>query len=84
MAFTEGQDVKAGDLLAQIDAAPYQAAFDQAVAKKTQDEAQLANARLNMTRAVDLFAKKAISTQERDTQQTLVNQLDATGRCAAH
>src|SRR4029434_7995432 len=49
LAFTEGQDVKAGDLLAQIDPAPFQATFDQAVAKKAQDEAQLANARLNMT-----------------------------------
>ena len=77
LAFTEGRDVKAGELLAQIDPGPYQAALDQAVAKKGQDEAQLANARLNMTRDVDLYAKKAISTQDRDTQQALVNQLDA-------
>lgn len=77
VAFAEGHDVKAGDLLAQIDPAPYQATFDQAVAKKSQDEAQLVNARLNMTRDVDLYAKKAISTQDRDTQQALVNQLDA-------
>lgn len=77
VAFAEGQEVHAGDLLAQIDAAPYQAAYDQAVAKKGQDEAQLANARLNLARDDDLFAKKAISTQERDTQQALVNQLDA-------
>lgn len=83
VAFTEGQDVQAGELLAQIDDAPYQAAYDQAVAKKGQDEAQLANARLNMTRDVDLFAKKAISTQERDTQQALVNQLDATVKADA-
>ena len=83
VAFTEGQEVKAGDLLAQIDAAPYQAAYDQAVAKKGQDEAQLANANLNMTRDIDLFAKKAISTQERDTQQALVNQLEATVRADA-
>ena len=78
LAFTEGQDVKTGDLLAQIDPAPFQATFDQAVAKKAQDEAQLANARLNMTRDADLFAKKVISIQDRDTQQALVNQLDAT------
>src|SRR5439155_19267771 len=43
VAFTEGQDVKAGELLAEIDDAPYRAAFDQAVAKKGQDEAQLIN-----------------------------------------
>ncbi len=83
VAFTEGQDVKAGELLAQIDPGPYQATFDQAVAKKAQDEAQLANARLNMTRDVDLYAKKAISTQDRDTQQALVNQLDATVKADA-
>jgi multidrug efflux system membrane fusion protein len=77
IAFTEGQDVKAGDLLAEIDDSPYRAAFDQAVAKKGQDEAQLANARLNLTRTEDLFAKRAISVQERDTQQSLVNQLEA-------
>lgn len=77
VAFTEGQDVKAGDLLAQIDEAPFQATYDQAVAKKGQDEAQLVNARLNLTREEDLFAKKAVSVQERDTQQALVNQLDA-------
>jgi multidrug efflux system membrane fusion protein len=78
VAFTEGQDVKAGDLLVEIDDSPYRAAYDQAVAKKGQDEAQLANARLNLIRDADLFAKKAISTQERDTQQALVNQFEAT------
>jgi multidrug efflux system membrane fusion protein len=83
VAFTEGQDVRAGELLVQIDDAPYQAAYDQAVARKGQDEAQLANARLNMTREADLFAKKAVSTQERDTQQALVNQLDATVKADA-
>jgi multidrug efflux system membrane fusion protein len=77
VAFTEGQDVKAGDLLVQIDEAPYRAALDQAIAKQGQDEAQLANARLNLMRDADLYAKKAISTQDRDTQQALVNQLDA-------
>ena len=50
VAFTEGQDVKAGDLLAQIDPRPFQAAYDQAVAKKVQDEANLANAKLDLQR----------------------------------
>src|SRR5262245_514624 len=44
VAFTEGQDVKAGDLLAQIDPRPFQATLGQAVAKKVQDKANLANA----------------------------------------
>ena len=83
VAFTEGQDVKAGDLLALIDPAPYQAAYDQAVAKKAQDEAQLVNAQLNLKREEDLFAKKAVSVQERDTQQALTNQLDATVKADA-
>jgi multidrug efflux system membrane fusion protein len=39
VAFTEGPDVKAGDLLAQIDPRPFQAAYDQPVAKKVQDKA---------------------------------------------
>lgn len=83
LAFSEGQDVKAGDLLAQIDPAPFQAAYDQAVARKAQDEAQLVNARLNLKREEDLFAKKAVSVQERDTQQALTAQLDATVKADA-
>ena len=83
VAFTEGQDVKAGDLLAQIDPAPYQAMYDQAVSKKAQDEAQLVNAHLNMTREEDLFQKKAISVQERDAQRALTDQLEATVKADA-
>ena len=48
--FTEGQDVKKGDVLARIDARSYQAQYDSAVAKKAQDEAQLANARIDLER----------------------------------
>src|SRR5262249_46737859 len=48
--FTEGQDVPKGYVLAKIDPATYQAAFDQTVAKKAQDEAQLANAKLDLER----------------------------------
>ena len=57
VAFTEGQDVKAGDLLAQIDPRPFQAAYDQAVAKKVQDEANLANAKLDLQRFSDLATR---------------------------
>jgi membrane fusion protein, multidrug efflux system len=76
VAFTEGQDVKAGDLLAQIDPRPFQAALDQAKAVKAKDEAQLENAKRDLQRFVNLhdFATK----QSVDTQSALVRQLDAT------
>lgn len=80
IAFSEGQDVKAGDLLVEIDEAPYRAAYDQAVAKKAQDEAQLANAQLDLDRYQDLAGKKVISSQQLDTQKALVRQLDSTVR----
>jgi multidrug efflux system membrane fusion protein len=78
VAFTEGQDVKAGDVLAQIDPAPFQATLDQAVAKKAQDEAQLANARLDLKRYADLLATDGTTQQTYDTQKALVDQLEAT------
>ncbi len=78
VAFTEGQDVKTGDLLAQIDPRPYQASLDQANAKKAQDEAQLANGRLVMKRDDDLLAKKVLDQQTYDTQRFMVDQLVAT------
>ncbi len=77
VAFTEGQDVKAGDVLAQIDDAPVRANFAQAEAKQAQDQAQLTNARLDLTRDEDLIAKKVISPQQYDTQKALVTQLEA-------
>jgi multidrug efflux system membrane fusion protein len=75
--FKEGQDVKAGDVLAEIDPAIYQAQYDQAVAKKAQDEAQLANARLDLERYKQLAASKAGSAQQADTQRATVAQLEA-------
>ncbi len=78
VAFAEGQDVKAGDLLAQIDARPYQALLDQAVAKKAQDEAMLGNGQLVLKRDEDLINKKVLDQQSYDTQRFMVDQLKAT------
>jgi len=78
VAFTEGQDVKTGDLLAQIDPAPYQAALDQVTAKKAQDAAQLANARADLQRYADLLKTDGTTQQTYDTQKALVDQLEAT------
>jgi multidrug efflux system membrane fusion protein len=78
VAFVEGQDVKAGDVLAQIDPRPFKAQLDQATAKKAQDEAQLANARLDVQRYTNLVKQNAISSQTLDTQRALVAQLEAT------
>jgi membrane fusion protein, multidrug efflux system len=77
VAFTEGQDVKAGDLLAQIDPRPFQAAYDQAVAKKVQDEANLANAKLDLQRFSDLATRSFAPKQQVDTQRATVAQLEA-------
>jgi multidrug efflux system membrane fusion protein len=75
--YTEGQDVKKGDVLARIDPATYQAAYDQALAKKAQDEAQLANAKIDLDRYEKLAASNAINKQQADTQRALVAQYTA-------
>ncbi|MEJ0018260.1 MAG: efflux RND transporter periplasmic adaptor subunit [Acetobacteraceae bacterium] len=75
---TEGQEVKQGDLIAVIDPRPYQAVLDQAIAKKGQDTAQLANARLDLARFQSLATQDFASRQQVDTQQALVGQLIAT------
>ena len=77
ISFTEGQDVPAGYVLAKIDPVTYQAAFDQTVAKKAQDEAQLANARLDLDRYTRLATTNAVNKQQLDTQRALVSQLEA-------
>jgi multidrug efflux system membrane fusion protein len=77
LAFTEGQDIKKGEVLAEIDPALYQALFDQAVAKKAQDEANLANARVDLTRYEKLVAGKFLSHQQYATQKAQVTQLEA-------
>jgi multidrug efflux system membrane fusion protein len=75
IAFTEGQMVKQGDLLVEIDPRPFRAALDQAKAKKAQDEANLANANLDLQRYTKLgeFATR----QQTDTQRSTVAQLTA-------
>jgi multidrug efflux system membrane fusion protein len=75
VAFKEGQMVNQGDLLVEIDPRPYQAALDQAKAKKEQDQANLANANLDLQRYTKLgeFATR----QQLDTQHSTVSQLTA-------
>src|SRR5262249_44837510 len=62
--YTEGQQVESGFVLAKIDPVTYQAAYDQAVAKKAQDEATLANARLDLERYARLMLTKAVPQQQ--------------------
>ncbi|WP_082117834.1 efflux RND transporter periplasmic adaptor subunit [Pandoraea apista] len=77
VAFSEGRDVKAGDLLVQIDARPYRAQLEQARATKARDVAQLVNARLDLKRYQTLAAQGASPQQQADTQAALVKQLEA-------
>jgi multidrug efflux system membrane fusion protein len=77
VVFVEGQDVHAGDVLAQIDPAPFQTQVEQDEAKKAQDEAQLANARVELKRDTELLASKVLSQADYDAQNALVNQLAA-------
>jgi multidrug efflux system membrane fusion protein len=72
--YKEGDDVKKGDVLARIDPITYQAQLDQAIAKKAQDEAQLANSKLDLERYERLAATNAINKQQADTQRALVAQ----------
>ena len=75
--FTEGHEVKKGDLLAIVDPRPYQAALDQASAQKAKDEAMLANARLDLQRYARLAHNQFASQQQVDTQQATVAQQEA-------
>jgi membrane fusion protein, multidrug efflux system len=78
VVFIEGQDVKPGELLAQIDPTPFQAQLDQVVAVKARDDALLANARLDLTRYEKLVAQDSVAVQTRDTQVGLVAEDAAT------
>jgi multidrug efflux system membrane fusion protein len=75
--FTEGQDVVIGGPLAVIDPRPFQAALDQAIAKKAQDEAQWGNAKVTLARNTDLLAKKVIAQSDFDTSRYSVDQFQA-------
>jgi multidrug efflux system membrane fusion protein len=77
VSFKQGQMVKEGDVLVQVDPRPYQAALDGALAKKAQDEANLKNAELNLARYKTLATQDSVSRQQLDTQQASVDQLRA-------
>lgn len=75
--FTEGQTVRQGQKIAQVDPRPYQAVLDQALAKQAADQAQLANAQRDLARFVQLERSQFASRQSLDTQTALVAQLTA-------
>jgi len=77
VAFTEGQEVKAGDVLAQIDPRPFQANYDQAAARKLEDQANLANANINLRRYTNLAPSSYVTQQTLDSQRATVAQLEA-------
>ncbi|WP_329742250.1 efflux RND transporter periplasmic adaptor subunit [Dyella sp. A6] len=76
--FTEGGEVKQGQVLAEIDPRTYQAAYDEAVATKKQNEALLATARGNLKRSLPLAKQGYVSTQDLESLRNTVNQYAAT------
>jgi multidrug efflux system membrane fusion protein len=78
IGFKEGQPVRAGDFLAQIDPRPYQAALDQAQGNLHRDQAQLADAMLDEKRYETLVAQDSIAGQTLDTERALVKQYEGT------
>ena len=75
--FRQGQEVRKGDVLAKIDPAPLQAALDQAIAKKGQDQAMLIDAEKDLARFTTLVRKNAETVQNLDAQQAKIDQLKA-------
>ena len=75
--FAEGQEVKTGDLIAEIDPRTFEAAYDQAVAKKKQDEAQLSASRSTLARYEELIKKNFVAGQDLENQRQLVRQQEA-------
>jgi membrane fusion protein, multidrug efflux system len=78
IAFGDGQLVKPGQVLAEIDPAPFQVALDQAEGQLARDRAQLENARLDLQRYKTLLAQDSIAGQTADQQAALVKQLEGT------
>ena len=78
IAFVEGQLVKAGDLLAEIDPRPFQVQLTQAEGQKAKDEAALKNAKLDLARYEALAQSDSIPKQQLDTQRMAVNQAEGT------
>jgi membrane fusion protein, multidrug efflux system len=76
--FTEGQEVKAGDVLALIDPRSFRAALEQAEGTQQRDQAQLRNAQIDLERYRGLFAQDSIAKQTLDTQEALVSQYQGT------
>jgi multidrug efflux system membrane fusion protein len=76
--FVEGQDVKEGELLIQIDPRPYQVALEQAQANLQRDEAQLNNAKVQYERMKALYAGGVIAKQDLDTQEASFGQYEGT------
>jgi multidrug efflux system membrane fusion protein len=74
VAFSEGQHVKKGDFLAQVDPRPYQVALEQAQAQLAKDQATLNDAELDLNRYNTLVAQNSIARQTRDTQVATVGQ----------
>lgn len=77
LGFRDGQDVEAGQVLARIDPATYRAVYDQAVAKRDQNEADLRNARADLERYERLAKSESGSRQQADTQRAAVAKLEA-------
>jgi membrane fusion protein, multidrug efflux system len=77
LSFVEGGQVKKGQVIAKIDPRTYRSAYDQAVARRQQDQAQLATARANLKRSQGLIKKGFVSQQDLETQRNTVHQLEA-------
>src|SRR5260221_7560834 len=77
IAFREGQDVKKGDVLAEIDPTIYKAQFDQQMARKALDQAVLANSKVDLERYANLLKTNAVTRQQYDTQKATIDQQEA-------